>query len=450
MTSSPLSPHPDQPADASRPTPPVDAGHQARTADASHPAPSADASHAAHSAHSAHLVHTAAALRDLPRSTGARAVVMTMGALHEGHATLVRAARHRVGPKGQVVVTVFVNPLQFGAGEDLDRYPRTLDADVELAAAAGADVVFAPSVDEVYPGGEPQIRIAAGPMGTLLEGASRPGHFDGVLTVVAKLLHLTAPDLAFYGQKDAQQLAVITRMAADLNFPVEIVGVPTVREEDGLALSSRNRYLSGPERCTALALSAALFAARDRLAAEEALRVRAASVGHHPAPDRAAALAALGEDRAAADAHAVAYAAAGVLHGPAVARAAARAVLDDAARLDPPLTLDYLALVDPSDFTEVPDAYEGEAILAVAAKVGSTRLIDNIRLVFGVGRPEATAAQQGGTTTEAADTGDAVDVVDAATSATAAPSASPPPPSVTSTPPATPPTTPQGPLGAPR
>ncbi|WP_405408970.1 pantoate--beta-alanine ligase [Streptomyces decoyicus] len=448
MTSSPLSPHPDRPADASHPAQTADASHQARTADGGHATPPADANRPAH------LVHTAAALRDLPRSTGVRAVVMTMGALHEGHATLVRAARRRVGREGQVVVTVFVNPLQFGAGEDLDRYPRTLDADIELAAAAGADVVFAPSVDEVYPGGEPQIRIAAGPMGTLLEGASRPGHFDGVLTVVAKLLHLTAPDLAFYGQKDAQQLAVITRMAADLNFPVEIVGVPTVREDDGLALSSRNRYLSGPERCTALALSAALFAARDRLAAEEALRVRAASVGHHPAPDRAAALAALGEDRAAADAHAVAYAAAGALHGPAVARAAARAVLDDAARLDPPLTLDYLALVDPSDFTEVPDAYEGEAILAVAAKVGSTRLIDNIRLVFGAGRPEATAAHQGGATTEAADTGDTgntADAADAATSATAPPAPpSPSAPSVTSTPPATPPTTPQGPLGATR
>ncbi|WP_435848074.1 pantoate--beta-alanine ligase [Streptomyces decoyicus] len=449
MTSSPLSPHTDQPANASHPARTAEGSHQARTADGSHPTPPVDASNPAHPAH---LVHTAAALRDLPRSTGVRAVVMTMGALHEGHATLIRAARRRAGPEGQVVVTVFVNPLQFGAGEDLDRYPRTLDADIELAAAAGADVVFAPSVDEVYPGGEPQIRIAAGPMGTLLEGASRPGHFDGVLTVVAKLLHLTAPDLALYGQKDAQQLAVITRMAADLNFPVEIVGVPTVREDDGLALSSRNRYLSGPERCTALALSAALFAARDRLAAEEALRARAASVGHHPAPDRAAALAALGEDRAAADAHAVAYAAAGALHGPAVARAAARAVLDDAARLDPPLTLDYLALVDPSDFTEVPDAYEGEAILAVAAKVGSTRLIDNIRLVFGAGRPEATAAHQGGATTDAADaanTGDAGEAaVDTATSAAAAPS--PSAPSVTSTPPATPPTTPQGPLGAPR
>lgn len=420
MTSAPQIPDPDQPMDASR----------ARSADARRPAaPPVDASNPHHPVH---LVHTAAALRDVPRRAGARAVVMTMGALHEGHAALIRAARRRVGPRGQVVVTVFVNPLQFGAGEDLDRYPRTLDADVALAAAAGADAVFAPSADEVYPGGEPEIRIAAGPMGTLLEGASRPGHFDGVLTVVAKLLHLTAPDLAFYGQKDAQQLAVITRMAADLNFPVEIVGVPTVREEDGLALSSRNRYLSAPERSTALALSAALFAARDRLAAEEALRARAASVGN-AAQHRSAALAALGEDRAAADAHAVAYAAAGPLHGPSVARAAARAVLEDADRLDPPLTLDYLALVDPSDFTEIPDAYEGEAILAVAAKVGSTRLIDNIHLVFRAGRPEATAAHHGGATRDATTT-------DAATSTAPAEAAAP----------VTPPTTPQGPLGATR
>ncbi|MCF3147430.1 pantoate--beta-alanine ligase [Streptomyces platensis] len=373
----PANQEPDQPMDESRPTQP------------------------ARPTRPVQLLHTAAALREQPRGTGARAVVMTMGALHEGHATLIRAARRRVGPQGQVVVTVFVNPLQFGAGEDLDRYPRTLDADTELAAAAGADVVFAPSADEVYPGGEPQIRVAAGPMGTLLEGASRPGHFDGVLTVVAKLLHLTAPDLAFFGHKDAQQLAVITRMAADLNFPVEIIGVPTVREEDGLALSSRNRYLSVPERRTALALSAALFAARDRLAAEEALRARAASTGH-AAQDRAAALAALGEDRAAADAHAVAYAAAGPPHGPSVARAAAQAVLDDAARLEPPLLLDYLALVDPADFTEIPDSYEGEAILAVAAKVGTTRLIDNIRLVFGAGRTGPTPAHQDGSRTDAA------------------------------------------------
>ncbi|WP_461030984.1 pantoate--beta-alanine ligase, partial [Streptomyces sparsus] len=217
-----------------------------------------------------------AQLRALPRA-GRRAVVMTMGALHEGHAALVRSARKRVGADGHVVVTVFVNPLQFGAGEDLDRYPRTLDADLELAAAAGADTVFAPSVEEVYPGGEPQVRITAGPMGERYEGAARPGHFDGMLTVVAKLLHLTAPDLAFFGEKDAQQLALITRMVRDLNFPVEVVGVPTVREEDGLALSSRNRYLSPAERRIALGLSRALFAARDRLTAEQALAAGAAA-----------------------------------------------------------------------------------------------------------------------------------------------------------------------------
>ncbi|MFK8848234.1 pantoate--beta-alanine ligase [Streptomyces sp. Ac-502] len=334
------------------------------------------------------LVHTAAELRALPGCTGQRAVVMTMGALHEGHATLVRAARDRVGPAGQVVVTVFVNPLQFGAGEDLDRYPRTLEADLALAGAAGADAVFAPGAGEVYPGGAPQVRIAAGPMGNLLEGASRPGHFDGVLTVVGKLLHLTRPDVALFGQKDAQQLAVIERMVADLNFDVRIVGVPTVREDDGLALSSRNRYLSAADRRTALALSRALFAARDRLAAEEALRDRASYATHtaHRVQDRSVALAALGEDRAAADAHALAHAAATPPRGPAVARAAARVVLEDAARLDPPLALDYVALVDPSDFTEIPDAYEGEAVLAVAAKVGTTRLIDNIRLTFGAPR----------------------------------------------------------------
>ncbi|MDW6061653.1 pantoate--beta-alanine ligase [Streptomyces sp. FXJ1.4098] len=266
---------------------------------------------------------------------GRVAVVMTMGALHEGHASLIRAARARVGAKGVVTVTVFVNPLQFGAGEDLDRYPRTLDADLEVAAAAGADIVFAPPVEEVYRGGEPRVRMTAGDMGERYEGASRPGHFDGVLTVVAKLLHLTRPDVAFFGEKDAQQLAVIRRMVLDLDFPVEIVGAPTVREIDGLALSSRNRYLSAQERTTALALSRALFAGRDA------------------GPDVAA------------------------------VRSAARAVLDEAASLQPPLDLDYLALVDPSDFTEVPDDHTGEAVLAVAAKVGSTRLIDNIRLWFG-------------------------------------------------------------------
>ncbi|MBV1950041.1 pantoate--beta-alanine ligase [Streptomyces sp. BV129] len=309
---------------------------------------------------------------------GRRAVVMTMGALHEGHATLIRAAREIAGADGEVVVTVFVNPLQFGAGEDLDRYPRTLDADIALAGRAGADAVFAPAVDEVYPGGEPQVRITAGPMGGRIEGATRPGHFDGMLTVVAKLLHLTRPDVALFGQKDAQQLALIRRMVRDLNFGMDIVGVPTVREEDGLALSSRNRYLAPEERATALTLSRALFAGRDRHAAQEALRARALEVPSTHA--RAEALSAIGESRAAADAHAVATAAPG---GPAAVRAAARQALDEAARFDPPLALDYLALVDPADFTEIADDFTGEAVLAVAARVGSTRLIDNIPLTFG-------------------------------------------------------------------
>ncbi|MFD4507447.1 pantoate--beta-alanine ligase [Streptomyces sp. NPDC058457] len=310
--------------------------------------------------------------------SGRTAVVMTMGALHEGHATLIRAAREHVGGKGFVIVTVFVNPLQFGQGEDLDRYPRTLDADLKIAEQAGADAVFAPSADEVYPGGQPQVRVTAGPMGTLLEGASRPGHFDGVLTVVAKLLHLTRPDVALFGQKDAQQLAVIRRMVRDLNFGIEIVGVPTVRESDGLALSSRNRYLSADERRTALTLSRALFAGRDRHAAQEALRARALEVPSTRA--RAEALSAIGESRAAADAHAVAKA---VPNAAAAVRAAARQVLDEAVHYDPPLELDYLALVDPSDFTEIDDDFTGEAVLAVAARVGTTRLIDNLPLTFG-------------------------------------------------------------------
>ncbi|MFI6408787.1 pantoate--beta-alanine ligase [Streptomyces sp. NPDC050548] len=325
------------------------------------------------------LLRTADELHARTRA-GRRAVVMTMGALHEGHATLVRTARELAGPDGEVVVTVFVNPLQFGEGEDLDRYPRTLDADLKIAEQAGADVVFAPSVDEVYPGGEPQVRISAGPMGERLEGAVRPGHFDGMLTVVGKLLHLTRPDTALFGQKDAQQLALIRRMVRDLNFGTEIVGVPTVREADGLALSSRNRYLSPQERRTALALSQALFAGRDRHAAQEALRARALEVPATHA--RAEALSAIGESRAAADAHAVAKAAPGP-GGPASVRAAARLVLDSAARLDPPLALDYLALVDPSDFTDVDEDFTGEAVLAVAARVGTTRLIDNIPLAFG-------------------------------------------------------------------
>ncbi|WP_338316313.1 pantoate--beta-alanine ligase [Streptomyces bohaiensis] len=330
------------------------------------------------------LVHTAADLAGLRRPGATRAVVMTMGALHRGHAALVAAARREAGPDGQVVVTVFVNPLQFGPGEDFDRYPRTLPDDLRIAGEAGADVVFAPAGDEVYPDGTPLVTLAAGPMGERLEGAHRPGHFDGVLTVVAKLLHLTDPDVALFGEKDAQQLALIRRMVRDLDFPVRTVGVPTVREEDGLALSSRNRYLSPTERRTALALSRALFAARDRLAAEAALRARVRQAP--PAgPGRAEALAALDQEEASADARAVAHAA-----GPAdpagSALVAADTVLREAARLEPPLETDYLALVDPATFTEIAPgdpAPPGPAVLAVAARVGATRLIDNIHLDLG-------------------------------------------------------------------
>ena len=275
------------------------------------------------------LVHHAG---DLAPAT---AVVMTMGALHEGHAALIRAARAHAGT-GPVTVSVFVNPLQFGPNEDLDRYPRTLDADVKLAEAAGADYVFAPDADEVYPGGAPQVRIAAGPMGERFEGASRPGHFDGMLTVVAKLLHLTSPAAAFFGQKDAQQLALIRRMVTDLNFPVDIVAVPTVREGDGVALSSRNRYLSEVERVSARELSRALF------------------TGREAAP-----------------------------RGPQAVVRAARAVLDAAALAEPPVVVDYVALIDPATFTEAAPDHTGPAVLAVAAKVGGTRLIDNLPLEFG-------------------------------------------------------------------
>ena len=198
---------------------------------------------------------------------GRVAVVMTMGALHAGHAELVRQARTRAD---SVVATVFVNPLQFGQGEDLDRYPRTLDTDLALLDAEGADLVFTPTPAVVYPDGPPLVRISAGRLGEVLEGASRPGHFDGVLTVVTKLLHLVRPDVALFGQKDAQQLAAIRRMVRDLDLGVEVVAVPTIREADGLALSSRNAYLDPAQRRAALALSRAL-ATRDVTAGRDVL-----------------------------------------------------------------------------------------------------------------------------------------------------------------------------------
>jgi pantoate--beta-alanine ligase len=271
----------------------------------------------------------AAALKDVRAVGGRVGLVPTMGALHDGHVSLMAEARTHLAPGDALVVSVFVNPLQFGPGEDLDRYPRTFDADLERCAGAGVDVVFAPSVDEVYPGGEPQVTVEPGPLGTVLEGATRPGHFRGVLTVVAKLFGLVQPDLAVFGQKDYQQLVLIRRMVADLCLPVEVVGAPTVREDDGLALSSRNRYLSAQERGLALVLSRAL--------------------------------------RAAVDAGP---------RGAAAALAAAHDVLEGAEGVD----LDYLALTDP-DLGDAPAS--GEARVLVAARVGTTRLIDNLPVHLG-------------------------------------------------------------------
>jgi pantoate--beta-alanine ligase len=256
---------------------------------------------------------------------GRVAVVMTMGALHAGHASLLRAAR---SGGDSVLMTLFVNPLQFGPSEDFDRYPRTLEADLKTADAEGVDVVFAPGREEMYPGGEPQVRVDPGPLGEVLEGASRPGFFHGVLTVVLKLLQLTRPDFAYFGEKDYQQVTLVRRMCRDLDLPVEIVGVPTVREPDGLALSSRNSYLSADERRSALALSQALTAA--------------------------AAAAVAGQ-------------------GASAALAAARAILAGT----PDARLDYVEVTDPALGT--PPAY-GPARMLIAARVGSTRLIDNAPL----------------------------------------------------------------------
>jgi pantoate--beta-alanine ligase len=276
--------------------------------------------------------HELASWRAVPSSPVV--LVPTMGALHDGHRALLRAAR--AVPGARVVVSVFVNPLQFGPGEDLDRYPRTLDADVALSAEEGADLVFAPSAAEMYPGGKPRVTVDPGPAGQVLEGEFRPGFFGGVLTVVMKLFALVRPDVAVFGDKDAQQLALIRAMVTDLDLGLSITAVPTVREPDGLAMSSRNRYLSAAERTTALALSRALRA------------------GLSAAPG-----------------------------GPARVLAAATAVLDAAQGL----TVDYLALTDPSTFSPATGA--GPAVLVVAARAGTTRLIDNMRIDDLGGGPDA-------------------------------------------------------------
>ena len=261
------------------------------------------------------------------RHTGRRIMLVpTMGALHDGHCALIRAAK-RV-PASVIVVSIFVNPLQFGAGEDLERYPRTMDADLDLLRAEGVEVVFAPSVDAMYPDG-PRTSVQPGPLGAELEGFTRPTHFAGMLTVVLKLLNIVGPDRVFFGEKDYQQLVLVRQMVADLNLDVRVVGVPIVREADGLALSSRNRYLTSSERELAGALSAALLA------------------GMYAAP---------GGAEAALD--------------------AARAVLAEV----PALRVDYLDIRGPA-LESVPASGLGR--LLVAARLGDTRLIDNIALDIG-------------------------------------------------------------------
>lgn len=303
------------------------------------------------------LVRTAAELRSesarllMDKPGSSQGLVPTMGALHEGHARLARTA---VEQNDVVVASIFVNPLQFGDAVDLDRYPRTLDDDLALLDAEGVDLAFAPSVEEVYPGGEPLVRVTAGPLGAKWEGASRPGHFDGALTVVAKLLHYGIPGAglppsgafatsgggglpafrAYFGQKDAQQLALVRRMVADLNFPVEIVGVPTVRSADGLALSSRNRFLSDGQREAALVLSRALRLLEDRANAHEPLDLESA-----------------------------------------------QALVASQPLVEP----DYFEVVDPRTLEPLAEncretPFRGEALAIIAAKVGPVRLIDNVPL----------------------------------------------------------------------
>jgi pantoate--beta-alanine ligase len=267
------------------------------------------------------------------RATGRRVMLVpTMGALHDGHLSLVRAAK-RV-PGSAVAVSIFVNPLQFGAGEDLDAYPRTLDDDVALLRAQGVEIVFAPTAAAMYPDGL-RTSVHPGPLGAELEGGSRPTHFAGVLTVVCKLLQIVRPDRVFFGEKDYQQLVLIRQMVADLNLDVEVIGVPTVREGDGLAMSSRNRYLDSTQRELATTLSAALLA------------------GAHLAPA-----------------------------GPQAALDAARAVLAAV----PEIEVDYLELRG-ADLGPLQADRPGR--LLIAARLGNTRLLDNIAIAGTVGPDES-------------------------------------------------------------
>jgi pantoate--beta-alanine ligase len=265
-------------------------------------------------------------------------LVPTMGALHAGHALMLRETRAR---SRATVVSIFVNPLQFGPTEDYGRYPRDLAADLDACSAEGVAVVFVPDTTVIYPDGALEVTIDPGPLGRELEGASRPGHFSGVLTVVAKLFGLVRPDFAVFGEKDYQQLALVRTMVRDLDMGVDVLAIPTVRERDGLALSSRNRYLSDGERVRARALPAALRA------------------GTAAAP-----------------------------HGPDAVRAAALAELSAAESVE----LDYLEVRDPALRTV---AQTGQARLLLAARVGTTRLIDNAAIDLGDGGPTGFATSVG-------------------------------------------------------
>ncbi|MEO8528033.1 MAG: pantoate--beta-alanine ligase [Pseudolysinimonas sp.] len=251
------------------------------------------------------------------------ALVPTLGALHDGHLAHVARARQLADV---VVVSIFVNPLQFGANEDLEKYPRDLEGDLDQLAVHDIDYVFAPSVAQMFPDGDTQVKVTGGPVSTMFEGRARPGHFDGVLTVVAKFLHIVQPQVVTFGQKDAQQLFLVQRMVKDLDIPVKIEVIETVREADELALSSRNRFLSHAERRAARAIPRAIEAAAS-------------------ASD-------LGIDTVIA---------------------ASQAVLMD----EQLVSLDYLKVVDPRTFLPVDDGYRGPARVIIAAKVGTTRLIDN-------------------------------------------------------------------------
>jgi pantoate--beta-alanine ligase len=269
----------------------------------------------------------------LRASGGTVGLGATMGALHAGHDALLDAARDQADA---VVASIFVNPLQFGRGEDLAAYPRSLGDDLAHCAEHGVDIVFTPEPETVYPGGEPQVTIEPGPLATQLEGASRPGHFRGVLTVVAKLFGLVRPDIAIFGSKDYQQLVLVKQCVTDLCMPVRIVTVETVRSPEGLALSSRNRYLSDAQREAALVLSRALRSGQDS-----------------------------------------------GLHGSDAVVSAARAVLAGS----PGVVLDYLELRD--DHLG-PTPVNGPARLLVAARVGATRLIDNVAVDLGTSNGAAS------------------------------------------------------------